>query len=231
MGWMRRYDTDGITQLRIMSAADYQTVKAFTRDWITSVIQGQGDQFDPPADLSRYHTWQQASGFPHGSAFVAPARFTTPPKRVERILLGSKTKQALKRIGLSKWEPMDEGMGWLGYRIIRPGAGDGYPMSRKNWGASKGVVSFWVPMFGFGAQYSLKYVTGSHVKEYKSYLPKDSQFTKDELRLSPDEIVETESEYVAPGNALMYSANTLHTENVAAGAKTRINLEFRALPS
>lgn len=230
MGWRKQYETDGIAQLRLLTGPEFQEVKAFTREWIAGVIRSHGD-FSPPNDLGRYHTWQQHVGFPHSSAFIAPARFTTPPKRISQILLDKRSRAALKQIGLDKWEPMDEGMGWLGYRIIRPGAGDGYPLSRKNWGASKNVISFWVPMFGFGKEYALKYVPASHLKEYKSYLPTDSKFTKDELRLSPDEHVELASQHVAPGNALIYSPNTLHTENVPEGSMTRINLEFRAVPA
>lgn len=231
MNWRQRYETEGIAQLRIFSGPEYQEVKAFTRDWISGVIRAKGEEFRPPVDLSEYHRWQARTDFPHSSAFVAPARFTTPPKRIAKLLLGARTRSALDSIGLSEWEPMDEGMGWLGYRIIRAGAGDGYPLSRKNWGASKDVISFWIPMFGFGERYALKYVPGSHLREYKSYLPTDSKFTKDELRLSPEEKVATRSEYVAPGNALIYGPNTLHTENVPDGSKTRINLEFRAMPS
>lgn len=230
MNWQRQYEVAGIGQLRLFSGREYQEVKAFTRDWISSVIRSQGTEFSPPRDLSQYHEWQSDAEFPHSSAFIAQARFTTPPKRIANILLGAQTARALKHVGLEKWEPMDEGMGWLGYRIIRPGVGDGYPLSRKNWGASKDVISFWVPMFGFGKQYALRYVPGSHTKDYMTYLPSESKFTKDELRLSPEERVETTSQHVAPGNALIYGPNTLHSENVLEGTKTRINLEFRAMP-
>jgi hypothetical protein len=230
LSWFGSLRKKGIGQLRLMEAGDYRKVKVFVAEWISSVICRQGSQFTPPADFTKYHLWQESSEFPHSSAFVAPSRFVTPPHEIREILLGQRTRAALAKLGLEHWEPMDEGMGWLGYRIIRPGYNDGYPLSKKNWGASKGVISFWIPVFGFGQEYALQYVEGSHLKEYRSHLPETSKFTKNERRLSPEESVQLSSQHVAAGNGLIYGPDTLHSENVPAGSKTRINLEFRAMP-
>ena len=184
-----------------------------------------------PEDFEQYHIWQEQVGFPHQQAFVAPSRFCTPPDAIASLLLNETVDGLMSELGLPSWAPVDEGMGWLGYRIIRPGRGDGYPLSRKNWGASPGVISFWLPMWGFGDEYSLRYVPGSQTRDYKHYLPTESQFTKGELRLDPSEEVEVQSQYVGPGEALVYGPDTLHSENVPSGSRTRVNLEFRLLPS
>lgn len=230
MTWLNQYEGDGIANVELLTRQGFLDVRTYVRSWITGVIKNHSAGFMPPSALSAYHTWQENSGFPHGEAFTAPARFTNPPLAIESLLISERVNALLRAVGCPSWELVDEGMGWLGYRIIRPGAGDGYPLSRKNWGASQGVISFWIPMFGFGKEYALKYVSGSQSTEYRSYLPTDSQFTKGELRLSPDEEVTTTSQYVRSGNGLIYGPNLLHTENVASGRKTRVNLEFRVSP-
>jgi len=230
MSWKAKFDLDGIGNVRILDLQQYSIVKAYAEQWVRDVIRSRGVSFSASKSLTRYADWQISNDFPHSSAFAAASRFSNPPEQISKLLLGVRTQKVLRDIGISEWEVMDEGLGWLGFRIIRPGAGDGYPLSRKNWGASKEVISFWVPICGYGAQYSLKYVLGSHLRDYESYLPVDTKFTKGELRLAPSEKVTLASQGVSPGKALIYGPNLLHTEDVPTGSKTRINLEFRINP-
>ena len=222
-----RFFHDGISQKNLYSLNEIFQLRHFIQSWISKNFVSQGVEPKLTQKLSKYHSWAGKNRVPHGTLFSAPFRFTVPPEPIKKILLNEKVIEIFNDLNLKNPKLIDEGMGWLGYRIIRPGMSDGYPMSAKNWGASKGAYSFWIPLFGFGSKYSLHYVPSSHKKEFKSFLPTDGKFTKDELRLDPSEIVDIESEYVRPGNALFYHPRTLHTEDVKNGRKTRINLEFR----
>lgn len=224
-----RFEESGISQVHLYKLSEIIKLRDFTRQWISNNFLSQGVKEKIPNNLSRYHVWCASNQIPHQNLFSAPYRFTTPPKNISTMLLNSNLFKIFAALKLQNPKIIDEGMGWLGYRIIRPGMNDGYPMSAKNWGASKGAYSFWVPLFGFGAKYSLHYVSSSHKKEYKNFLPSEGKFTKDELRLDPSEVVDISSQYVRPGNGLFYHPRTLHTENVESGKKTRINLEFRFL--
>ena len=44
----------------------------------------------------------------------------------------------------NKFTFWDEGLGWLAFRLVRPGFGDGYPLSKKEWGIAKDVISCWI---------------------------------------------------------------------------------------
>ena len=225
--FQRRFLSEGICQINLYSVTEILKLRNFTKCWIRENFVKQGINFPLPRQLSTYHTWARARDIQHDKLFSAPFRFINPPSSIQETILNEKVSNIFKILNLKNPHLIDEGMGWLGYRIIRPGLGDGYPMSAKNWGASKGAYSFWIPLFGFGSKYSLHYVTASHKKEFKNFLPIDGKFTKDELRLDPSENVNIKSEYVRPGNALFYHPKTLHTEDVKNGRKTRINLEFR----
>ena len=222
-----RFLDEGISQTNLYSVREILKLRDFTQSWISENFVKQGVDFPLTNQLSKYHRWAKEKNVQHGKLFSAPFRFTNPPSSIQAILLNKKVYDIFKTLKLKNPNLIDEGMGWLGYRIIRPGMNDGYPLSAKNWGASKGAYSFWIPLFGFGSKYSLHYVSSSHKKDFKSFLPAEGKFTKNELRLDPSENVDVVSEYVRPGNALFYHPRTLHTEDVKNGRKTRINLEFR----
>jgi len=221
------FQKDGIVTAKIYSAFEILRLRKFVHSWISQNFVNQGIDKDLPNNLSLYHSWAKKNDIPHERLFSAPNRFCIPPKEIESIILKPDLFNFFKNLNLKKPDLIDEGMGWLGYRIIRPNMNDGYPTSRKDWGASKGAFSIWLPLFTFSAAHSLKYVKGSHNREYRSYLPDDGKFTKDELRLSPSEKINISSKNIFPGNLLFYSPRTLHSENVTKGRKTRVNLEFR----
>ena len=227
MKFRESFETNGIAQTKLYSFDEILQLRKFLHNWISNNFIKQGVNLALPKRLSSYHKWSALNKIPHDKLFSAPQRFTNPPELISDILLNNRVKQVFFALNLRNPRIIDEGMGWLGYRIIRPGMNDGYPMSAKNWGASKGAFSFWIPLFGFGSKYSLHYVSSSHKREFRSFLPTDGKFTKDEFRLDPSEIVKIKSKYVRPGNALFFHPKTLHTEDVKIGRKTRLNLEFR----
>jgi hypothetical protein len=140
-------------------------------------------------------------------------------------------KEFLQEIGLDRYELWDEGLGWLGFRFIRPGAGDGYPFSRKAWGVAKEVISCWIPIIGYDRRHTLTLVPGSHRKNYERYLPEGQKFAQGEYRLA--RIPPAFDRYnpgLKRGEVVFYHPKTLHSEDVLAGRITRLNLEFRINP-
>ncbi len=229
MSIAKSFAKDGITSIRLYTPIEVLTLRKFLHAWISSNFISQGVNTPLPANLAKYHNWASVNQIPHESLFRAPFRFCNPPREIESLLINTNLKNVFQELGLEGPSLIDEGMGWLGYRIIRPGMGDGYPMSCKNWGASKGAFSIWLPLYSFSSKYSLKHVEKSHLNTYKNYLPSEGKFTKDELRLDLTENVDISSRFVLPGNALFYHPKTLHSENVESGSRTRLNLEFRFL--
>ena len=220
---------EGITRISLYSLPELFKLRKYTQKWLSENFISQGIIEPFPKNISSYHKWASHNSIPHEHLFSAPFRFCTPPFAIKKILINKTLFKLFDSLGLKNPKVIDEGMGWLGYRMIRPGMNDGYPTSCKNWGASKGAFSIWLPLFTFSAKYSLKFVKGSNQRSYLNYLPRDGKFTKDELRLDPTEKVELCSVNLFPGQALFYHPNTLHSENVSTGNKTRLNLEFRFL--
>ena len=223
------FEQEGISTASLYSLPEILKLRSFAQSWVSGNFISQDIKKAFPKNISQYHKWAARNSIPHERLFSAPFRFCTPPAPIEKILMNDKLYKLFDSLGLKNPKVIDEGMGWLGYRMIRPGMNDGYPISCKNWGASKGAYSIWLPLFTFSSKYSLKFVKGSNQRTYLNYLPEDGKFTKDELRLDPSEEVELTSVGLLPGQALFYHPNTLHSENVPAGNKTRLNLEFRFL--
>lgn len=226
------YNKDGYCVLNVFKENEFLELQNFTNNWIKKVISTKSGFNVDARSLSDYHKWGVELGIKHEGLFSANNRYIDPPESIIKILHNERITLFLSKLhggGYKQWA--DPGLGWFGYRLIRPGMGDGYPTSCKNWGAAAGVISLWVPIIGFSQHETLSFVPGSHLKNYKNYLPEDSKFTKGELRLK---------DYIDPknysrielheGEAIIYHPALLHTENVESGDSTRINLEYRFMP-
>ena len=125
----------------------------------------------------------------------------------------------------------DPGLGWMGFRFIRPGMNDGYPTTCKAWGDADRVISCWLPVIGHSNNETIALVPGSHKKEYENYFPTGEKFTSGEFRLKNPP---ADLKYVRPtlkrGEVIMYHPLTLHTEDVIKSDVTRLNLEYRFNP-
>lgn len=181
--------------------------------------------------LAKYHTWCLEEKVPHSTLLKASNRHMIPPLAVQNLLINEVLTIFLHRIGISRFRIWDEGLGWLGFRLIRPGFGDGYPFSCKTWGPAKQVLSVWLPIVGFSTELMIQLIPGSHKKEYPKYLPTDSKFAANEYRLDykprPEECLRPTMQ---PGQALVFDPKTIHSEEVTTGTETRFNLEFRIEP-
>ena len=227
---LNEYETNGYVVLDVFSPSEYKVVKNFAEKWIKSIIKAGGKN-NPDIDreaLEDYHNWWERLGIVHEGLFAAKNRYIEPPEELKEMLINTRISEFVKKItkDINLWA--DPGLGWFGFRMIRPGHGDGYPTSCKNWGAAAGVISIWLPIIGFTENETLALVKGSHKKEYKKYLPEGSKFTAGEFRLAPseDEIIYTRPN-LKEGEVIIYHPGILHTEDVVDSKITRINLEYR----
>lgn len=226
------YGSDGFAIINYLSSVDYAILKSFSTSWICSLFRENGLSLRDTQSIETYHLNSKGNEKIHGDALRAKNRHQCPPDEIKNLLINPNLKSALLNIGITDFDLWDEGLGWLAFRLIRPGFNDGYPFSKKDWGPGKGTISIWVPILGFDPNQIIAFIPGSHKREYEKFLPQSSKFTADEFRLK-DAVTENEiyRPPLEPGQALIFSPKTLHTEDVTKGNSTRLSLEFRIIPN
>ncbi|MDP8244283.1 MAG: hypothetical protein P9L94_09405 [Candidatus Hinthialibacter antarcticus] len=225
------YEENGFAIFCAFSSSDICKLTEFAHQWLYRLLDKWVNGKQDTHPLGEYHLWFRELGVEHNSLFKANNRHTTPPEEIANILMNPSMIELLNQLGCSNYERWDEGLGWLAFRFIRPGFGDGYPFSRKEWGAAKDVFSFWIPIIGFTPQETIALVPGSHKREYESYLPENGKFRKDELYFAGDVTqLDPMRPSLSSGDAIMFHPRLLHSENIEVGETTRLSLEFRIKP-
>ena len=227
----RQYKESGYEIFTFLNEAEFHAIEEFAKNWIYSLIETHHAGIRcRNLPLEFYHVWSQELRLAHSTIFCAKNRHQIPPQNISNLIQNQELKTVLQGIGLENYKLWDEGLGWLAFRFIRPGFGDGYPTSRKAWGPAKNVISAYVPIIGFAPEQTIALVEGSHLKDYPSILPTDSKFCRDEYRLDPNyEGVVYLRPALKPGQALIFHPNTLHSEDIESGTQTRLSLEFRLI--
>lgn len=222
---------DGFEIVPLLSSEEFVRVKSYAIQMLSSLFQHYAHRDVSEEDIQTYHLWGPQAQVPHAEMLRAKNRHTQASEEMKSLLINPVLTDFLEQVGVRTFRLWDEGLGWLGFRLIRPGFGDGYPFSCKYWGPAKQVLSIWVPIVGFAQELAINFIPGSHLKEYPKYLPADTQFTKDEYRLdfqpAPEQCMRPATKQ---GEAILFHPRTLHSENVETGAQTRLNLEFRIEP-
>jgi len=231
--YLANYKKNGFTTIPVFNKDETLFLENYAQDWLYGLIEKQSSKIVDRKryPLDQYHTWWEEYGVDHNELFRAANRYVTPKGELKNILLSEKIYQFLRAVqkdDLELWA--DPGLGWFGFRMVRPGMNDGYPASCKNWGAAAGVISIWLPIKGLSSNETLALVPGSHLRKYKKYLPDNSKFTIGEFRLAPTESVAFTRPELNPGEIIFYDSGTLHTENVTDSQITRLNLEYRFMP-
>lgn len=224
------FQVDGYLKFNLLNSVEFDVLKAFTFDWVYSLIKINNSCLTANELLiSNYHNWPNEILKHHNQLFTAKNRHCLPSEEIYNLINNTNLDAALCDAGCQpRTDFWDEGLGWLGFRLIRPGSSDGYPLSKKIWGPAKNVVSVYVPIVGFESDQTIGLVKGSHLKEYPGYLPANSKFCKDELRVDlTNETVELTRPSLREGEAIIFGPNTLHTEEIKGGTITRLSLEFR----
>ena len=174
------YHENGFSILEVFDEGQVRLLEVFAKGWIFRLLSTwtAGKEKDLP--LEKYHVWSGSLNIDHSNVFRAVNRHTNPPGNVEDVLFNNKLIDFLTKTGLREYKIWDEGLGRLAFRFIRPGVGDGYPLTRKAWGIATNVISCWIPIIGYSPKETLTVVPGSHKKEYEKYLPTDGKFRNDE---------------------------------------------------
>ena len=226
------YAKDGFEIIEYLSDKEFSKVQNFSIDWISDIFKLSGLNVSDHGSIQNYHKNNKVDEAFHSDALRAANRHTIPPKDICELLLNAVLRDGLLLRGVRDFTLWDEGLGWLAFRLIRPGFNDGYPFSRKDWGPGKGTISVWIPVVGFEQNQAIALIPGSHLNEYEKYLPENSKFIKDEFRLkaniSDDEIYRPDLE---PGQAIFFSPKMVHSEDVKIATSTRLSLEFRIVPN
>jgi hypothetical protein len=225
------YNRDGFVVCPVFSPGASAILARFAQDWLYGLLRPWVKEERAQCPLETYHVWFRERGVPHETLFKAANRHRVPPPDVERIILGSLLPDVLRVLGCQRFRFWDEGLGWLAFRLIRPGMGDGYPFTKKSWGIAKEVISCWVPVIGRSSLETLALLPGSHLKDFPKHIPRETKFCKDEYRLVKEpaghEVFRPE---LGPEDVIFYSPDVLHSEDVRAGERTRFNLELRLQP-
>lgn len=181
--------------------------------------------------LRYYHLWSKEIPDEHRHAFSAKNRYFYPEPEVRNAIINDNMNAWLSAIGFSKYKIWDDGWGDVGFRLIRPGCNDGYPLCCKNWGKAKGVTSFWIPVIGHSSKETLLLAKSSHLENHpKKFI--EGKFYANEPRYCGDlknlDLIRPD---LKKGEVICYHGATLHSEDVENSDITRLNLEIRLLPN
>lgn len=236
----QKFLSDGyVTIQNFFTEEEFFKIYKFAENWINQNISNAQDKQKNNIYLSldrfnKYHEFIDKNGIDHSKIASSKYRYTLPPSDIISIIQKKKLFEYLESFtGTSKyirWQ--DPGFGWLGYRLIRASSQDGYPPSCKNWGAASEVYSVWLPLAGCTEFSNIRFLSGSHKKSYKKYLPQDSKFTKGEYRLDEEISEEKFIRPIAnPRDIVIYHPATIHSEDSKDENNTRLNLEYRFRPN
>lgn len=224
------YQDNGFTTLRTMNTDQQKKVEMFGKNWIYTLLKPWIGEDTSKYPIEQYHVWSRDLPADHRSAFRALNRYLYPDSELESCVVTPELTSFLLAIGVRKYRNWDDGWGYLGFRLIRPGAGDGYPFTAKQWGSAKGVVSFWIPVVGRSNRETLAIVPCSHLQEYPMSF-ETGKFAKDEPKFAGDSSKLTVFRpTLGSGEVIAYSSRTLHSEDVTDSNITRLNLEIRFQP-
>lgn len=214
---------DGVTINSFLSINQYEHIKDLV---VNRVLQLH--QVPHEYQISNYHRWFVECEHLRSCALSAKNRhFSTEYwADIDLInLIGGHLSTIFPQYYLNV---LDEGLGTSAFRLIRPGFNDGYPPSRKSWGpGSPNLASLCIPLIGFSKHESQGFLLGSHLRDYPSELPAEQKFMKDERRLVDPHLYTFEYFETAPGDAIIYHWDTIHTEQILGNNTTRLALEAR----
>jgi len=217
---------------------ELESILNFTESWINTNISNalpeENKKLLSISNFGKYHNFIEENKIDHSKIASAQYRYIVPPSNIIEIIHKPKLFNYLEDFsGIAsyiKWQ--DPGFGWLGYRLIRAASNDGYPPSCKNWGAARDVYSIWLPIAGCNASSNIRFLAGSHKKEFEKYLPENSKFTKGEFRLKENIPIES---FIRPtvgkNGIIIYHPACIHSEDSADKFNTRLNLEYRFKPA
>lgn len=228
---VRDYNENGYALVDLFNSDQLKILEDFATGWIYRLLAPWVGGHETEYPLNMYHVWAEQLPKEHRTVFKALNRYQYPEPLVRDSIINDNMIQWLKAIGVANFKVWDDGWGNVGFRLVRPGVNDGYPLCAKSWGIAKNVVSFWIPIIGRSSRETLTVVPGSHKRDYPKAVSKD-QFAAGEPRFAGNiDDLKLIKPMVNLGQAICYSSNTLHSEDVVASDITRLNLEIRFQPN
>ena len=223
------YKIKGFINFPLFTQKDHDIIYKFGIKWFYKNCNIKDNDIHK-FPIEKYHIWSKKLKIDHNVICNAKNRYVYPALKVSNIIKrGKKVKLFLKMLGFKDFKMFDDGWGFVGFRLMRPGFNDGYPLSKKDGGQAKNVVSCWFPIVGRGKNETIGFIPNSNNKKYSFYKPKNTKFTKDEYRLRNKKKLK-DSIYnpsIKSNEVMIYTSATLHTEQNSKLKNTRFNLEFR----
>lgn len=226
--YLEKFNNDGFLTAEIYSDSEMNSIRNFALNWVFKLLEKYNSKA-LVGSIDTYHLWLGETNINHSKVLSAKNRHTNPNNFLRSKIINDKLMKLLMALEPAKAIKLwDEGLGWLAFRLIRPGFNDGYPWSCKSWGPAKNCLSIWIPISGCGSEETVALWKGSHKKTHNKFLPTNSKFTKDEFRLVDEpEIKEVVRPNLKDNQLIIFGPNTIHSEDVKVGKYTRLNLEFR----
>ena len=224
------YKKNGYVVINIFNNEQFVFIRNYFINKIYSLAKIK-KEFREDLPLKYYHLWFKEEKINHNFICHRKNRYEYAKPKIKNLINNNKKINFfLKSINIKKRKLWDDGFGWIGFRLVRPNFNDGYPLSSKNMGLAKSVVSCWMPLISMKQTETLSFVPKSHTKVYKTYLPKNSKFEKNDFRLSLKYKLKTKSLKLRAGDIIFYHPGLLHSEKNNNSLNSRINLEFRFKP-
>ena len=225
------FEDHGYATIKVFNSSESKDIEEFSCLWLYQLLNDYSSGGVSGKPIENYHIWGAQEGVQHAEMLQPQNRHRIPPEELQTLIKTRLLVETLHAFSSSKFTIWDEGLGWLAFRLIRPAHGDGYPLSKKEWGPAKNVISCWIPVIGHSAKETLALVPGSHKQTYPKYLPENSKFTKDEYRFAGNR---RELKIIRPelqeGEVIIFHPALLHEEEVTESPITRFNLEIRFMP-
>jgi len=222
------YLSNGYAIVNFFSPEKKQLIDDWAFTWLYSLMPSEvkGNE------ISNYHNWFEEFKINHDELLRAKNRHKLANKQIdEEIIQNSYLKEFCRLVGVKKYKFWDEGLGNIGFRLIRPGYNDGYPFSKKEWGVAKNVISLWIPIVGYSENETLLLLPESHKKDFIGEIDQTNKFRNDELRLAS---ISNEMKFIRPSlkenELLIFHPKLIHSEDVLKSNITRFNLEMRIEP-
>jgi hypothetical protein len=222
------FNYQGYCKLKLFTLSEFQELRNFGLLWLKNLL----GEFPLTEDINNYHLWFNKLENDHDKKLTAKNRHTLPPKYIGDILLSSIASSQIIQSVVGDYEVWNEGIGWLGIRVIRPKPyADGYDLSKKTWGPGGRLFSIYIPLFQADKNSSIGVIKSSHLNSsFTASLDTSQKFCKDELRLNKSEFKSLEIERFdyKDGECLLTHPELIHCEKVSPLAVfSRISLEVR----
>ncbi len=220
------FHKDGFVVIPMYNEEEMKIISEFATSWVGRLLKPWMNKSNEQS-IENYHHWSQEISSDHRHVFASKNRYLYPETIVRNALINDNVNAWLSELGLKKYTVWDDGWGDVGFRLVRPGYKDGYPLCCKNWGKANGVTSFWIPIIGHGSQETLLLAKGSHLKDHpKEFI--EGKFYANEPRycgnLNDLNLIRPD---LNKGDVICYHGATLHSEDVENSEITRLNLEMR----